>query len=66
MGRSRTLAIFRAYGYHTRDLIMHYVKLSLAVGLVGSALGVAVPDWHGQDHPTTTNPRAVFGRAGLW
>lgn len=36
------IAVFRAFGYSTRDLAGHYLKLALLVGLVGGVLGVGL------------------------
>jgi putative ABC transport system permease protein len=33
------IALFRAFGYTTRDLVWHYLKPALAVGLAGGAVG---------------------------
>lgn len=36
------VAVFRAFGYSTRDLAFHYLGLALLVGLIGGAVGVGL------------------------
>ncbi|MHC4472206.1 MAG: ABC transporter permease, partial [Planctomycetota bacterium] len=35
------IAVFRAFGYGTADIVLHYLKLSALVGVVGAVLGIA-------------------------
>ncbi len=42
------IAILKAFGYHHRVIGWHYVKLIMAVTLLGVALGVALGAWFGQ------------------
>ena len=35
------IAVFRAFGYGTGDIVLHYLKLSMLIGAVGAVLGVA-------------------------
>jgi len=36
------IAVFRAFGYSTRDLAFHYLGLALLVGLLGGAAGIGL------------------------
>ncbi|MHC4550321.1 MAG: ABC transporter permease [Planctomycetota bacterium] len=39
------IALLRAFGYTTWDLVAHYLKIALATGLLGALLGTAVGIW---------------------
>jgi putative ABC transport system permease protein len=36
------IAILRAFGYATRDLVVHFLQVALLVGVLGAVLGIAV------------------------
>ncbi len=39
------IAVFRAFGYTTRAISMHYLKLAMLMGLVGAIIGSVVGLW---------------------
>lgn len=41
------IAVLRAFGFRTRELVLHYLKLSLLIGALGAALGTAIGIWLG-------------------
>ena len=39
------IAVFRAFGYTTGELVLHFLKLALLVGLLGAAIGCGLGVW---------------------
>jgi len=42
------IALFRAFGYTTAELVRHYLKLALGIGVLGAAVGTGVGVWFGR------------------
>ncbi|HEX5136904.1 MAG TPA: ABC transporter permease [Planctomycetota bacterium] len=42
------IALFRAFGYTTGELVRHYLKLALGIGILGAAVGSGMGIWFGR------------------
>jgi len=43
------IALLRAFGYGTPELVLHYLKLALGVGVLGAAVGTGIGIWFGRE-----------------
>lgn len=39
------IALFQAFGYGTRALVLHYLKIAISVGVLGAAIGTGLGLW---------------------
>ena len=42
------VAVLKAFGYHTRDVVLHYALLVVLICLLGAAIGLAGGIWLGK------------------
>jgi putative ABC transport system permease protein len=50
VAKERTqIGLLRAFGYTTAELVSHYLKLALLVGVLGAAAGTALGIWFGRE-----------------
>lgn len=42
------IGLLKAFGYHDRDVVFHYIKFAGAIGLIGLALGLGLGSWMGR------------------
>jgi putative ABC transport system permease protein len=42
------IGLLKAFGYHDRDVVLHYVKFAGAIGVIGLALGLGLGSWLGR------------------